>query len=427
MENKTANSRISKLRDNKLFWAVLSLAAALLIWLYYTSNYGEAMTTTFYGVEVAFTGQDAMRDSLNLIVSDQDTATVNVTLSGSRRDITRLTRDDLRAVVNLSNVTQAGYRAMSYSISYPSSVNTASIREVSKSPSTVGLQISKLSTKSVLISGSFEGTTVDGYMVDPGEMTFDPASVNFTGPEEELARIEAARVTIARDDVNAAFTAAANFVLLDANGEELDFEDVQADADTIAVNVPVSMVKEIAVDVTLVDGGGARGETNVIKDIKPATIQVAGDAATLDGMNSVSVATIKLSDYSSFPATEYPIVLPNGVACLSGETTASVSLEFIGLDTRLFTVTNLSAINPPDGYTASVMNMNMPGVIIRAPEDVLPRIAANNIRVVADLSDVTPTGDTTTVKVSTTVYVDGFEEAGAVGSYPLFIRLEAEQ
>ena len=104
--------------------------------------------------------------------------------------------------------------------------------------------------------------------------------------------------------------------------------------------------------------------------------------------------------------------------CLSGETTASVDMEFTGLETGLFTVTNLRYTNVPEGYRASVMDANKI-VTIRAPKDVLPLISANNIRIVADLTDVTATS-----RVATTVYVDGFESAGAVGSYPLYIRLE---
>ena len=415
--NDNASARSRGILDNRLFWAILSLFAALVMWLYYTSNYGSTQTRTFYGVEVTFTGQDAMRDTLNMVVSEQDTTRVNVTLSGTRRELSKLTADDMKAVVNLSNVTMAGNRAMTYSISYPAGVNQANIRETSRSPSTVGLQISKLSTKPMVVSGLFEGTTAEGYMVDASEMTFDPASVTFTGPEEELDQIDKLQVVVARDEVNAAFTAVGNYVMLDAEGNILEFDDVQADVDTVSVNVPVSMVKEVALGVDLVPGGGATA-SNVITTIEPAAITVAGDAATLDGLNIISLATVQLANTLSFEPTVYNIVLPNGVECLSGETTASVDMEFTGLETGLFTVTNLRYTNVPEGYRASVMDANKI-VTIRAPKDVLPMISANNIRIVADLTDVTATS-----RVATTVYVDGFESAGAVGSYPLYIRLE---
>lgn len=422
MRNKSGVGVIGKLLDNRLFWAVVSLCAALVIWTYYTSNYGITQTRVFYGVEVTFLGQDAMRDSQSLVVSSQDVNTVNVTLRGTRRDITRLTSDDIKAVVNLSNVTMAGYRTMSYSLSYPTTVNQSAIQEAAKSPSTIGLQISKLSTRSMPVSGVFEGTTVEGYMIDSTEMVFDPANVTFTGPEEELDQITAVQVNVARDEVNATFSATGNYTLLDEDGETLEFTDVTADTDTVSVTVPVSAIKEVALDVTLQDGGGASAETNVIKHIEPQTITVAGDAATLDGLNSISLANINLADYLAFPETTYNIVLPNGVECLSGETSATVSLEFVGLASDMFIVTNLSTVNVPSGYEASILDLNKV-ITVRAPADVLPKINANNIRVVADLTDAAPGRS----RVSTTVYVDGHEDAGAVGSYPVYVQLEEEK
>lgn len=425
MRNKNGTSVIGQVLDSHVFWVIFSLAVALIMWIYYTSNYGATRTQTFYGVEVTFTGQEAMRDTLNLVVSDQDTSTVNVTLTGTRRDISQITSADLKAVVNLSNITMAGYRTMSYSISYPTTVNQAGIRETSKSPSTIALQISKLSTKTFPVTGVFEGTTAEGYMVDSAEMTFDPANVTFTGPEEELEQIAKVQVTVGRDEVSSSFSAEGNYVLLDANGNILEFEDVQADTETVTVTVPVSTIKEVALDVTLIDGGGASGETNVVKHIEPATITVAGDAATLDGLNSISLANINLADYLAFPETEYNIVLPNGVECLTGETTATVSLEFVGLSSDLFIVTNLSYINAPDGYDISIIDVNKV-ITVRAPSNILPRITANNIRVVADLSGLSE-ATAGRYRAPTTVYVDGYDSAGAVGSYNVYVQLEEEQ
>ncbi len=426
MRNQTSAAEHKSVFNSRLFWALLSLFSALVIWLYYTSNYGASETKTLYGVEVAFTGQDAMRDTLNLVVSDQDATTVNVTLRGTRRDLSQINSEDIKAVVNLSNITMAGYRAMTYTLSYPSTVNQANIQDTGRFPQTIGLQISKLATRSWPVTGSFEGTPGEGYIVDAAEMTFDPASITFTGPEEELDQINKVQVVVARDEVSAAFTATGNYVLLDADGNPLEFDDVQSDTEIVSVNVPVSTVKEVALGMDLISGGGATAD-NVLVDIQPKTITVAGDAATLDGLNIVYLATIQLGSYLSFEPTVYPIVLPNGVECLSGETSATVDMEFTGLATKLFTVTNLRYTNVPDGYTASVMDGNKI-VTIRAPEDVLDKINANNIRIVADLTGVADASRVpTTTRVPTIVYVDGFENAGAVGSYPLYIQMEEER
>lgn len=418
MQKITETKKTSKnLLDSRLFWGCLSLLLATLIWIYYGSNFGTEMTRTFTGVEVSYVGQDALRDSQSLVISNEEATTVTVTITGSRREISKLTSDSLKAVVNLSSVASAGYRAMPYTISYPSSVNTANIQESNRIPQTVGLQISKLASRVVDVKGRFDGSMAEGYTLDSAGMTFDPAYITLMGPEEELEQVDSAFVVVDRDNVSASFTAAANFNLVDADGEVLRFDDVSEDVDAVTVSVPVNLMKEVKLDVSLIDGGGATGESSVIKSIQPDTITIAGDAATIEGINTIYLATIDLSDYVTFPETEYTIVLPNDTDNISGVTTAKVGLEFTGLDWAYYTVTNLDYTNLADGYTADVMDVTLV-VTIRAPSDILPQIEANNIRAVADLS-----GITTTSKVPVTVYVDGYAEAGAVGDYTMYVRV----
>ena len=419
---KNTTSGKSKLFDSHVFLAVLSLLMAFLIWIYYTNNYATSMSKTFYNVEVVYSGEEAMRDSQNLVISQVDTETVNVTLTGNRREISKLSSEDLNAVVNLYNVTREGYRTMSYTMSYPTSVNSSGIKVSSQTPQTVGLYISKLATKIVDVVGTFEGTVLDGYAVDSTHMSFDPATVTLVGPEEILSQVDKAHVLVSREDVSSTFTVTANYTLIDTEGEVVETEDadIQTDTESIVATVPISMKKEVALGVTLIDGGGAVASENVIVDVKPSTITIAGDAATLEAINSLSVATIDLSDYTEYPTTEVNIVLPNGTDNLSGTTTATVSLTFTGLEWDLFNVTNLSYTGLEEGYTAKIITSSLV-TTIRAPEGVLSQIEANNIRAVADL-----TGLTTTTRAPVTFYVDGFEHAGAVGDITMYVEITPE-
>ena len=58
---------------------------------------------------------------------------------------------------------------------------------------------------------------------------------------------------------------------------------------------------------------------------------------------------------------------------------------------------------------------------IRAPQETLDKINADNIRVVADMTDYTTASGT--VKVPAKVYIDGVTGAGAVGDYTLTINI----
>lgn len=418
-KKKTTSGILNKFQDSRILWACLSVLAAFLIWVYYTTNYGADIERTFYGVEVTYSGENALRDSLNLVISQEETTSVNLTISGPRREISKLTSADIKAVVNLSNVTREGYRTMSYTPSYPSSVNTASIQVTGQSPQTVGLYISRLATRVVELEGTFEGSVKEGYAVDSSHISFDPAAITVIGPEEDLEQIDHAHVYVSRDEVTGSFTVTANYSFVNGEGEFLEFTDIQTDAETVMATVPISMKKDVALDVTLISGGGATAD-NVIKNIEPATITLIGDAATLEGINTISLATLDLSDISSYPRQEVSIVLPNGTESLSGTTVATVELIFTGLADGLYTVSNLDYINLEEGYSADIMTESLV-VKIRAPEDVLPQIGANNIRAVADL-----TGLTTTSRAPVTIYVDGFEQAGAVGDITMYVEIAPE-
>lgn len=421
MQKNTTGEK-SKITESRLFWAFLSVLVAFLIWVYYTNNYAASMSKTFYNVDVVYSGEEAMRDSQNLVVSQMDTEKVNVTLTGNRREISKLSAEDIKAVVNLYSVTREGYRTMSYSISYPTSVNSSGIKVSNQTPQTVGLYISKLSTKVVDVVGTFEGTVLEGYAVDSTRMSFDPATVTLVGPEEILSQIDKAHVLVSREDVSSSFTVTANYTFINAEGEsvETDQAEIQTDTENIVTTVPISMKKEVSLGVTLIDGGGAVGNENVIVEVKPSTITIAGDAETLESINSLSIATIDLSDYTEYPTTEVNIVLPNGTDNLSGVSTATISLTFTGLSWDLFNVTNLSYTGLEEGYTAKIITSSLV-TTIRAPEDIFDQIKANNIRAVADL-----TGLTTTTRAPVTFYVDGFEQAGAVGDITMYVEIEPE-
>lgn len=417
--NKIDKRWLNRLFSSRLFVAALSVIGAVLIWCFYTTTYGAKETRTFTGVEVNYAGESTMRESLGLVLTYEDTETVTVTVSGPRRYIANLTAEDLIASVDLSKVTRTGDKTLSYTLVYPSNVDSSSMSVTRKSPEYISLVVSKLSTKSVVVKGEFVGNTQEGYVADK-EMSFEPSTITLIGPEEELAQVDCAFVTIDRDDVNSSFTAESAFVLRNADGEALEFDDVQCDAETVSAALTVNMMKEVALDVTLVDGGGATS-ANVIKHIDPSSIMLAGDSATLAGVNTIYLGTIDLADYQNFPDTEYTITIPNDTDNLSGVTTAHVSLEITGLSTASFTVYNLEYINCPEGYTAEIMTLGIP-VTIRAPEETLAQISANNLRAVADLSDITVTS-----KAPTTIYVDGFPNAGAVGDYTMTVVMTEDK
>ena len=419
MGHKTDTDKgLRLLFSNRIVQIAASLVIAVLVWVFYTSTYGAEITRTFEAVPVKYSGEDTLRDSLSLIITDEEYTSVTVTVSGPRRELLKLTSADLSAVVDLSTVNSAATRYMYYTLKFPSSVNMDDITIEEQTPRTLPIVISKLITKTIPVYGSFTGTVSDGYVYDQSGLTFAPASISVSGPQEELDSISCAYVSVYREGVSAGFTVDCGYTLLDADGDPVSYDDLQYDTTVVSATVPINMTKEISLDVDLVEGGGAT-ESDVIVTVSPSVITLSGDAETLNGINRISLATIDLSDYSAFPDTNYVIRIPNDTVNLSGDTNATVSLEFTGLESALYNVTNLEVINVPDGYEATIMSTSLI-VTIRAPEGMLSSIESNSIRAVADL-----TGATATSLLPVKIYVDGFAEAGAVGDYTMWVKIRS--
>ena len=66
---------------------VVSLLISITLWLYISSVDKEVITQPFRGVKVELVGENLLKDSKNMVVTDMDTSTVTVVLEGPRRII----------------------------------------------------------------------------------------------------------------------------------------------------------------------------------------------------------------------------------------------------------------------------------------------------------------------------------------------------
>ena len=132
-----------------------------------------------------------------------------------------------------------------------------------------------------------------------------------------------------------------------------------------------------------------------------------------------------MGDFTSSFTDTYSIPLDDNTINMTGITEAKVTVEIVGLATRTYTVRsqNLSCINVTDGYSYDILSENLE-VVLRGPEETLEKIGSENITAVADLLDYKNSVGTFMPEVS--IYVDGFTDVGAIGSYTISVDLKKE-
>ena len=416
MKSNTAKKSIW---DNRLLWAAISLVSSVLMWVYVTTTIGDVHETEYEGVQVVFRGEDTLREKEGLVISNASTNTVTVKLRANRRELSKLSSSNMHAVVDVSKITATdkGNYTLTFTMEYPVGTDSNAIDVVSSFPQSVSFYVDKASSKSIEVKGEFVGSVVEGFAA--GKLEFNPHTIVVTGPQNELDQIAYAWVSIPREDVDKTLMFDSEFVLMDSEGNTLDLPNVQSDSRTVSVTLPITSTKEVPLTVDLVAGAGATDE-NVKITVDPATIIIAGDAKTLEGINKISIGTVDLASFAVTYEDKFSVVLDNDITNVTGITEAKVTISVIGLETKRFSVTNITAINVPSGRRVEFETKEL-SVTLRGSSDVINAVKSNNIRAVVDLSDVGAT--TGAIELTAKIYVDGYTGVGAIGEYPLFVEV----
>lgn len=399
-------------------WMIVSLLSSLAIWTYVVSMENSVVTQIFRGVPVVLVGEENLRNSRNLVVTDVDTNNVRVEIRGPRRIVDSLNSEDLTAQIDVSKLTRAAYASMKYKLIYPGGTDTRNLAEVAYSPETVNFMVSTLNTVSIPVRGGYEGRLADGYTAE--SPVFEPNTITVTGPDAYLRDVAYAWVSFGvGHTASSTFTDSVPFTLMNSGGTTLSTEHLEASEETITATLPILQIKDIPLSVELIDGSGAT-TGNTIVTITPDRITLAGDSAILDGMNRIILSTVDLKHFKSSFSETYTIPFDNSLRNISGITEARVDIEISGLTTETFNVKNISVINTPEGINAEILSESL-DVVIRGTEEQLQQLAAENIRAVADLSDYRES--TGPFMVPAKIYVDGFVNVGAIGDYQISVDL----
>ena len=407
------NNLLKNIANSSVLWIVLSLLIALFMWTYVASQDTVEFKKTFTGVRVQLVGEDILRNSRNMVITNVSTPTVNVEVVGPRRIVSALDEDDLVAQIDVSKLTLAAVTTQTYKIIFPDGTDTSSLSTLSRTPETVVFTVSELIDKQIPVRGSFEGTSLEGYVAEAP--VFNPATITVSGPEIYLKNIKYAWLTFgAGEEVDHTITRTVPFVLRDNNDEDYYNDMISFDTNEIEARLTIIRQKVVPLEVSIEYASGATPDNTKVT-IEPESVTLSGDSELLDAMNQIVLATINTKDFSSSFTETYLIRIDDGLVNQSGVTEAKVTVELSDLVSDKFIIRNIAYINLTEGYEAELITSAIT-VTLRGPEEQLMALKAENIRAVVDLEDYL--NSTGTFNLTPKIYVDGFPDVGEVGEVP---------
>lgn len=407
---------MERMRESKWLYILLSILIATAFWMSVRAGEDPEMEQRIREVPVVTTG-DRLLENQGLMIDAISHDSVELVWKGSWRDVGQLNKNNVSVAVDVSRISAPGSYELDPSINYPPTVAASAISLQSSDPEKITVTVSKIYSDTFAIQPVLKGSVASGYQA--GEFLVEPESVLISGTKEKVDTIDRVQVVLDQKELKESFAGDLPLRLLDAEGKELDHSELFLSVDKAYVLLPVVVVKEIPLKVEFVDGGGAT-EKDVKYEIEPSTIIVSGPEADILHLEELTLGSIDLAQVMDTVTKEYPIYLPAELDNVSGITTARVTLSVAGLSTRAFDVKNIELHNVPKGYSAS-LTTQVRTIVLRGSQKELEKVNASQIKIVADLSELSTATGSYNVPVKVYVYTDG--DVGVIGQNNVVVNL----
>lgn len=407
---------MESIKESKWIYVLLSVLIATAIWMFVRAGEDPELENRVRGIPITVTGE-RMLENQGLMVDSISQETVSLTWKGSWRDIGQLDKDSVSVSVDVSRITEPGTYELGYNISYPPTVATSAISLQNSDPGQVTVVVSEIYSDTFTVQPVLVGSVAEGYQA--GEFILEPESVQISGVRQKVNRIDRVQVVLEQKELKESFSGELPLRLLDENGQELDKDGLRFSAETVYTVLPVVVVKEIPLTVEFIDGGGATAK-NIKYEITPKTITVSGAQKDILYLDKLSLGSIDLAQVLGTTTESFPIYLPAELENVSGISSAEVTVTISDLVTKAFEVSDINLINEPKGYSAT-LTTRVRTIVLRGTQQELDKVSAGQIRIVADLSELSKATGSYNVPVKVYLYTDS--NVGVIGQNNVVVNL----
>ena len=400
---------------NKLGALALAFAIALGFWMYVVAYVSTEYSKTLYNIPVALEGKGMLTDRQLMLLSDEDYL-VDIKVTGSRQDVSKIDSGNIQVVADLSGISEAGEYKLTYSVIYPGDVPSGSVSS-QKDPDRVTVVVASKRTKEIPVRVRYDGDVPADYIKDTSALELDYSFVEITGPESVVERIDHATITIDCEGRTDSIYESYRYELQDADDEPVDAGWITTNVSEVKAYLPVTMVKKIPLTVTVIDGGGATAET-VKLEFDPKEISVSGSETALNALTELNLGTVDLAQVTGETIKGFEINLPEGIRNVSNLPTATLHIKFPDLATREFTVTKFVPVNLAEGMDWEPLTKQLT-IKVRGLREEVQQLQDADIVIQVDLSGV----ENTSAVEPTIIFPENLGSLGQLGSYSVSVQV----
>jgi len=400
----------------KILTILLSVAIAFGLWMYVIMVVQPESEKTYYDIPVVLQNESILAERGLMLVSERPTVTLQLT--GTRTDLNELNESNINVIANVASVVTPGTHEISYDVSYPGNIPAGAITKQSGIPDMVTLKVENKITKQVPVVPVYSGSVPEGMLADKENLLLDYETIEVSGPESVMEQITQAVINVDLEDQTETVVGEYIYTLCNDAAEPVDSHWVTTGVEVVNLTLPIRRVKEIKLQLEVINGGGATAQTSSI-EIQPASIRISGSEALLEGLEVLQIGSVDLGKLEESATLAYAITLPEGITNETGITEATVEVAFPDLKTKKLEVSNIQLVNVPEGMETELVTQVLE-IKLRGPANVIKKLKAENVTVTVDLTEAQAGSDKYAVQIQ---LPEDFSQVGALGSYTVMVTL----
>ncbi len=404
------NGRHNKRRRSRIIPFIVSFLLAFALWFYVMSVESPVYEKTFDFVPVTVVHS---QNEGALSVYSGGEATVELTVSGRRSVLNKLTAEDFDITADVSGYTTAGRYNVPLMFTMPDGAT-----KVSSNIDSVSIYLDNRTTVAVPVTVKFTEYTLDeGYEIGESALEKSAETVTVTGPKSALDTIVSAQMTAELGHITGSKKISGSIELIDESGKTISSPYISTDITDITVRVPVYLNRELPLKVEYKHGFFNLENAKVT--LSPSTVNVKGEVELINEYNDIVLTTLD-EKLAQIGKSTIAFAAPEGLTVTDGTESVEMNLTLKGLTTKTVAVSDINIKNPTGySYKPSSATCN---VTLRGTPEAIAAITESEVAINVDISGMT-TGQMS-VNVAAEIVIDSAysDKVIEVGSYTITLE-----
>ncbi len=307
---------------------IISVAIAILIWVYIIIVLDPAVEVEVRDIPIEFIGIEQLEQS-GISVVNESATTLNIKIKGSRKKMGRHDMDTIIAKVDISGIRSVGQTTQPVDVVIP----FENVGISSQSHYAVDIKTEKLTEKKIKLEIQTEGSLAQDYMA--GEMSVEPKQVTIKGPESVVGKIAKAGVILNYGGADVDISAELPIQFYDTAGKLLSAQDallkrISQDIQTAKVRCAVVKLREVKI-IPEFGADSLEEEAKLLSGatytLNPATVLIYGDDKVTAKITSIRTREIPVEKFVDNHKAKAELIIPAGVKVLQDISEVEITLS----------------------------------------------------------------------------------------------------